>query len=172
MKVEEQDALGLRQLSPKLISTHVITKYGELHYSMLIRVVESCTMALIQHIPPSDDDLKAFHAYGLVLQTGLLLGMELQITNTGDPYFMILELDSNVQVSYQKLSHCIRLSGPQVKQLSNLSPYAQASIGQQLWSLMVFNYPDVDQAKHPIYNVLGLAFRERVPGDTQFTNVC
>ena len=50
MKVEEQDALGLRQLSPKLISTRVITKYGELHYSMLIRVVESCTMALIQHI--------------------------------------------------------------------------------------------------------------------------
>ena len=51
MKVEEQDALGLRQLSPKLISTHVITKYGKLHYSMLIRVVESCTMGLIQHSP-------------------------------------------------------------------------------------------------------------------------
>ena len=46
--VVEQDALGLRQLSPKLISTHVITKYGKLHYSMLIRVVESCTMVLIQ----------------------------------------------------------------------------------------------------------------------------
>ena len=51
VEVEEQDALGLRQLSPKLISTHVITKYGKLHYSMLIRVVESCTMALIQHSP-------------------------------------------------------------------------------------------------------------------------
>ena len=47
--VVEQDALGLRQLSPKLISTHVITKYGKLHYSTLIRVVESCTMVLIQH---------------------------------------------------------------------------------------------------------------------------
>ena len=47
--VVEQDALGLWQLSPKLISTCVITKYGKLHYSMLIRVVESCTMALIQH---------------------------------------------------------------------------------------------------------------------------
>ena len=46
--VVEQDVLGLRQLSPKLISTHVITKYGKLHYSTLIRVVESCTMALIQ----------------------------------------------------------------------------------------------------------------------------
>ena len=49
VKVEAQDVLGLQQLSPKLISTHVITKYGKLHYSMLIRVVESCTMALIQH---------------------------------------------------------------------------------------------------------------------------
>ena len=48
VEVEEQDALGLRQLSPKLISTCIITKYGKLHYSMLIRVVESCTMALIQ----------------------------------------------------------------------------------------------------------------------------
>ena len=47
--VVEQDALGLQQLSLKLISTHVITKYGKLHYSTLIRVVESCTMALIQH---------------------------------------------------------------------------------------------------------------------------
>ena len=47
--VVEQDALGLRQLSLKLISTCVITKYGKLHYSTLIRVVESCTIALIQH---------------------------------------------------------------------------------------------------------------------------
>ena len=47
--VVEQDVLGLQQLSPKLISTCVITKYGKLHYSTLIRVVESCTMALIQH---------------------------------------------------------------------------------------------------------------------------
>ena len=47
--VVEQDALGLQQLSPKLISTHVITKYGKLHYSTLIRVVVSCTIALIQH---------------------------------------------------------------------------------------------------------------------------
>ena len=44
-----QDALGLQQLSLKLISTHIITKYGKLHYSTLIRVVESCTMVLIQH---------------------------------------------------------------------------------------------------------------------------
>ena len=51
VKVEEQDVLGLRQLSPKLISTCIITKYGKLHYSTLIRVVESCTMALIQHSP-------------------------------------------------------------------------------------------------------------------------
>ena len=51
VKVREQDALGLQQLSPKLISTRVITKYGKLHYSMLIRVVESCTMVLIQHSP-------------------------------------------------------------------------------------------------------------------------
>ena len=51
MKVAEQDALGLQQLSPKLISTGVITKYGKLHYSTLIRVVESCTMGLIQHSP-------------------------------------------------------------------------------------------------------------------------
>ena len=51
VEVEEQDALGLRQLSPKLISTCVITKYGKLHYSTLIRVVESCTMAFIQHSP-------------------------------------------------------------------------------------------------------------------------
>ena len=51
VKVAEQDALGLRQLSLKLISTHIITKYGKLHYSMLIRVVESCTMVLIQHFP-------------------------------------------------------------------------------------------------------------------------
>ena len=51
VKVEEQDALGLRQLSLKLISTRIITKYGKLHYSTLIRVVESCTMALIQHSP-------------------------------------------------------------------------------------------------------------------------
>ena len=49
VKVEEQDALGLRQLSLKLISIRVITKYGKLHYSTLIRVVESCTMVLIQH---------------------------------------------------------------------------------------------------------------------------
>ena len=49
--VVEQDALGLKQLSSKLISTRVITKYGKPHYSMLIRVVESCTMALIQHSP-------------------------------------------------------------------------------------------------------------------------
>ena len=49
VEVEEQDALGLRQLSPKLISTCIITKYGKLHYSTLIRVVESCTMAFIQH---------------------------------------------------------------------------------------------------------------------------
>ena len=49
VEVEEQDALGLRQLSLKLISTHIITKYGKLHYSTLIRVVESCTMVLIQH---------------------------------------------------------------------------------------------------------------------------
>ena len=47
--VVEQDPLGLQQLIPKLISTCVVTKYGKLHYSMLIRVVESCTMALIQH---------------------------------------------------------------------------------------------------------------------------
>ena len=47
--VVEQDMLGLQQLSPKFISTRVITKYGKLHYSMLIRVVESCTMVLIQH---------------------------------------------------------------------------------------------------------------------------
>ena len=46
--VVEQDPLGLRQLSLKLISTRVVTKYGKLHYSMLIRVVESCTMVLIQ----------------------------------------------------------------------------------------------------------------------------
>ena len=46
--IVEQDALGLQQLSPKLISTRIIAKYGKLHYSMLIRVVESCTMALIQ----------------------------------------------------------------------------------------------------------------------------
>ena len=51
VKVAEQDALGLQQLSPKLISTGVITKYGKLHYSTLIRVVESCTMVLIQHSP-------------------------------------------------------------------------------------------------------------------------
>ena len=51
VKVEEQDALGLRQLSPKLLSTHIVTKYGKLHYSTLIRVVESCTMVLIQHSP-------------------------------------------------------------------------------------------------------------------------
>ena len=50
VKVEEQDALGLRQLSPKLISTCVITKYVKLHYSTLIRVVESYIMALIQHM--------------------------------------------------------------------------------------------------------------------------
>ena len=49
--VVEQDVLGLQQLSPKLISTRVITKYGKLHYSTLIRVVESCTMALIQYSP-------------------------------------------------------------------------------------------------------------------------
>ena len=46
--VVEQDALGLQQLSLKLISTRAVTKYGKLHYSMLIRVVESCTMVLIQ----------------------------------------------------------------------------------------------------------------------------
>ena len=51
VKVEEQDVLELRQLGPKLISTCIITKYGELHYSTLIRVVESCIMALIQHSP-------------------------------------------------------------------------------------------------------------------------
>ena len=51
VKVEEQDVLGLRQVSLKLISTCIITKYDELHYSMLIRVVESCTMVLIQHFP-------------------------------------------------------------------------------------------------------------------------
>ena len=50
VKVEEQDVLGLRQLSLKLISTHIITKYGKLHYSTLIRVVESCTMVLIQQL--------------------------------------------------------------------------------------------------------------------------
>ena len=49
VKVEEQDVLGLRQLSLKIICTHVIIKYGILHFSTLIRVVESCTMALIQH---------------------------------------------------------------------------------------------------------------------------
>ena len=48
VKVEEQDVLGLQQLSPKLICTHVIIKYGILHYCMLIMVVESCTMVLIQ----------------------------------------------------------------------------------------------------------------------------
>ena len=48
--VVEQDALGLQQLSLKLISTCIITKYGKIHYSTLIRVVESCTMVLIQHI--------------------------------------------------------------------------------------------------------------------------
>ena len=52
VKVAEQDVLELQQLSPKFISTHVITKYGKLHYSTLIRVVESCTMALIQHMKP------------------------------------------------------------------------------------------------------------------------
>ena len=41
MEVEEQDAFRLQQLSPKLISTRVITKYGKLHYSTLIRVVET-----------------------------------------------------------------------------------------------------------------------------------
>ena len=56
MKVAEQDALGLQQLSPKLISTGVITKYGKLHYSTLIRVVESCTMVLIQHMQTWMDD--------------------------------------------------------------------------------------------------------------------
>ena len=50
VKVEEQDVLELRQLGPKLISTCIITKYGKLHYSTLIRVVESCTMVLIQHL--------------------------------------------------------------------------------------------------------------------------
>ena len=49
--IVEEDALGLQQLSPKLISTCIITKYGKLHYGTLIRVVESCTMALIQHSP-------------------------------------------------------------------------------------------------------------------------
>ena len=49
--VVEQDAFGLQQLSLKLICTHIITKYGILHYSTLIRVVESCTMVLIQHFP-------------------------------------------------------------------------------------------------------------------------
>ena len=48
VKVAEQDVLGVWQLSPKLISTHIITKYGKLHTSMLIRVVESYTMVLIQ----------------------------------------------------------------------------------------------------------------------------
>ena len=52
VEVEEQDALGLQQLSLKLISTRVITKYGKLHYSTLIRVVESCTMVLIQQVMP------------------------------------------------------------------------------------------------------------------------
>ena len=47
--IREQDALELQQLSPKLICTRVITIYGKLHYSTLIRVVESCTMVLIQH---------------------------------------------------------------------------------------------------------------------------
>ena len=49
VKVVEQDVLGLQQLSLKLICTCIITIYGKLHYSTLIRVVESCTMALIQH---------------------------------------------------------------------------------------------------------------------------
>ena len=48
VEVEEQDVLGLQQLSLKLISTRIVTKYGKLHYSTLVRVVESCTMALIQ----------------------------------------------------------------------------------------------------------------------------
>ena len=52
VEVEEQDALGLQQLSLKLISIHIVTKYGKLHYSTLIRVVESCTMVLIQHGKP------------------------------------------------------------------------------------------------------------------------
>ena len=60
VKVEEQDALGLRQLSPKLISTHIITKYGKLHYSTLVRVVESCTMALIQQQAGSRKQLLNF----------------------------------------------------------------------------------------------------------------
>ena len=59
VEVEEQDALGLWQLSPKLISTRVITKYGKLHYSMLIRVVESCIMVLIQHSPMLSSLLEA-----------------------------------------------------------------------------------------------------------------
>ena len=59
VKVEEQDVLGLQQLSLKLISTHIITKYGKLHYSTLIRVVESCTMVLIQQSLP----LRFVHPY-------------------------------------------------------------------------------------------------------------
>ena len=59
VKVEEQDVLELQQLSLKLISTHIITKYGKLHYSTLIRVVESCTMALIQQSLP----LRFVHPY-------------------------------------------------------------------------------------------------------------
>ena len=47
--VVEQDVLGLWQLSPKLICIRIIPKYGILHYSTLIRVVESYTMVLIQH---------------------------------------------------------------------------------------------------------------------------
>ena len=50
--VIEQDALGLQQLSLKLISICEITIYGILHYSMLIRIVESYIMVLIQHAIP------------------------------------------------------------------------------------------------------------------------
>ena len=53
-------------MRPKLISTHIITKYGKLHYSTLIRVVESCTMALIQQQAGSRKQLLNFTKTGTV----------------------------------------------------------------------------------------------------------
>lgn len=168
---------------------------------------------IITSIPPTDDELKAFRAYGLILQTGLLWGMELlpvlpalillliegysaatsdiflnavapstarrldtwpalQIRAGSDPYTMILELDGNIRVSFQSSCwHYVELSNPQISQLSNLSPAAQASLGQRLRSLMVFNYPDGQLGQHPIYEALRFAFQETVPGDIRFSNV-
>ena len=63
--VVEQDVLGLQQLSPKLICICNIIKYGKLHYSTWLRVLNGEPSSVLDRNAPT---LTKYEDLGLALK--------------------------------------------------------------------------------------------------------